>query len=224
VGAGDSVARNAAPTPAPVAAQAPEPPKAEPAAAEGSGSAAPGGEADAIAGVGAVAVDEPKPEKAASLHRGIGMKKAETKKDKAETEIATKTAPPPPDTMKKGSGGKNGDENEPNFDALLKQAGYQEQKKSNKPALAAKELSADDFKKGMSAISGKAQGCYKGTQGTANVKLTVDPSGRVKEVKVSGQFAGRPEADCVVNAVKGASFPPWDGGPQSFVYPFLLAE
>ena len=43
-------------------------------------------------------------------------------------------------------------------------------------------------------------------------------------ILVSGQFAGTPEGECVVNAVKGASFPAWDGGPQSFTYPILLSE
>jgi hypothetical protein len=43
-------------------------------------------------------------------------------------------------------------------------------------------------------------------------------------VSVTGQFAGKPEADCVSNAVKGASFPPWDGAPQRFTYVYLLSE
>jgi hypothetical protein len=37
-------------------------------------------------------------------------------------------------------------------------------------------------------------------------------------------FAGTPVAACVEAAVKSASFPPWDGGPQSFGYSYLLSE
>ena len=56
------------------------------------------------------------------------------------------------------------------------------------------------------------------------MKLTVSPDGKVEKVKVTGQFAGTPVGACVESAVKGASFPPWDGGPQSFGYSYLLSE
>jgi hypothetical protein len=46
----------------------------------------------------------------------------------------------------------------------------------------------------------------------------------VSKVSVLGAFAGKPEAACVTNAVKAATFPPWDGGPQTFGYSYLLAE
>jgi len=56
------------------------------------------------------------------------------------------------------------------------------------------------------------------------VKLVIAPSGSVSKVTVTGAFAGKPEADCVSAAVKSASFPAWDGPPQSFGYPILLSE
>jgi hypothetical protein len=113
--------------------------------------------------------------------------------------------------------------NEQSLDDLLGEAGG-DKKKPAKPKLDRKELSADDFKHGMAAVSGKAAGCYKGTQGVVQVKLTIAASGQVSKVSVSGQFADKPEGTCVANAVKAASFPPWDGGPQSFGYPILLSE
>ncbi len=119
---------------------------------------------------------------------------------------------------------KNPDDGDPSFDALLKEAGVSDQKKDNKPKLDKKSLSGGDFKTGMGAISGKAQGCFAGTQGTAAVKLTIAPSGQVSKVSVSGVFAGTPVAGCVESAVKSASFPPWDGGPQTFSYSFLLSD
>jgi hypothetical protein len=127
------------------------------------------------------------------------------------------------DTTKvdKKTGGKDGD---PSFDDLLKEAGVDGQKKPDKPKLEKKSLSEADFKKGISAVAAKAAGCYKGTQGTATVKLTVAASGQVSKVSVGGLFSGKPEADCVANAVKSASFPPWDGGPQTFSYAYLLSE
>jgi hypothetical protein len=93
-----------------------------------------------------------------------------------------------------------------------------------KATFANKELSVDDFKRGMSAVAARAQACYHGTQGTAQIKLTVASSGQVSKVSVTGQFAGTPEGQCVVNAVKAATFRPWDGGPQSLGYAYLLAE
>ena len=112
-------------------------------------------------------------------------------------------------------------EGDPDFEQLLKDSGYQK-KDNDKPKLEKKSLAAGDFKAGMAGVSGAAQGCYKGTQGTAMVKLTIAPSGKVSKVSVSG--VGAAEAACVQAAVQGASFPAWDGGPQSFNYSYLLAN
>jgi len=155
-------------------------------------------------------------------------KPAASKSGKAKLDTTEKPAPveQKADTSKtKGAGGGAAAEGEKDkdFDALLKEAGVQD-KKAVKPKLDKKELSGDDFKKGMAAITAKAQACYKGTQGSANVKLVIAPSGSVSKVTVTGAFAGKPEADCVSAAVKSASFPAWDGPPQSFGYPILLSE
>ncbi len=112
-------------------------------------------------------------------------------------------------------------EGDPDFEQLLKDSGYQK-KDSDKPKLEKKSLAAGDFKTGMASVSKKAQACYKGTQGTAMVKLTIAPSGAVSKVSVSG--VGGAEASCVQSAVQGASFPAWDGGPQSFSYSYLLSD
>ncbi|HEY5935237.1 MAG TPA: hypothetical protein VIU61_11395 [Kofleriaceae bacterium] len=120
---------------------------------------------------------------------------------------------------------KNEKNEEPSFEELLKEANIPDNKKlDDKPKLEKKSLSSADIKKGMSSVAAKAQGCYNGTQGTAAVKLVVDPSGKVSKVSVTGAFAGTPVAACVEKAVKAAAFPPWDGGPQSFGYSYLLSE
>jgi hypothetical protein len=136
----------------------------------------------------------------------------------------TKPADKGKDTTKKDAP-KTGDANpaDPDFNDLLKEAGVHDPA-PKKQALDKKELTGDDFKKGMFAITSKAQGCYKGTQGTATVKVSIAPSGQIASVKVTGQFATTPEGACVVSAVKGASFPAWDGHPASFTYPILLSE
>lgn len=127
---------------------------------------------------------------------------------------------PPP--AAKGSGAE--ESGEPSFDELLKEAGVDQTKKEKKPKLDKKELSGGDFKKGMGAVSANAKACYSGTQGIAMIKMVISPDGKVEKVTISGAFAGKPEADCVSNAVKAASFPPWDGGPQTFNYSYMLAE
>ena len=158
-----------------------------------------------------------------------GQAKNEAKKGGKAKDVDEKTVDkvePPKETPKPKDGAKKdntGGEGEPSFDALLKEAGVQD-KKPVKVALEKKSLSGADIKKGMGSVSAKAQACYAGTQGTAQVKLTVNPDGSVQKVAVTGVFAGTPVGACVTSAVKGATFPAWDGGPQSFGYSYLLAE
>jgi hypothetical protein len=118
----------------------------------------------------------------------------------------------------------SGEEGEPSFDALLKEAGVPEGQKQKKVVLEKKSLTGADIKKGMGGVTAKAQACYAGTQGSAGVRLTVLPTGQIEKVTVTGVFAGTPVGACVESAVKSATFPPWDGGPQTFGYSYLLAE
>jgi hypothetical protein len=148
---------------------------------------------------------------------------AKIKSDKEEPKAQDKAPDKKADANKKPETTKAGDDGEPSFDALLKEAGVTE-KKETKPKLEKKSLTSDDFKKGISAVLDKAKACYSGTQGTAMVKLTIAPTGQISKVSVSGEFSGKPEGACVASALKGASFPPWDGGPQSFTYAVLLAD
>lgn len=147
--------------------------------------------------------------------------------DVHKVEITNQTAAPaakPAAPEKKVVEKPAGKEGEPNFDDLLKEAGVKDGPKAAKPVLEKKSLSGGDFKNGMAGITSKAQACYAGTQGTAAVKLTVGPDGHVTKASVSGAFAGTPVAACVEAAVRSATFPAWDGGPQSFGYSFLLSE
>jgi hypothetical protein len=180
--------------------------------AAAAGSAATGGATDESK-VAVLAV----PKSTTSKRAGNGGGKAKLAVDAPVAD--NKVAAPEKPVAKSGKAPEEGD---PDFNQLLKEAGVKDKKAVVK--LDKKELTSDDFKKGMAAITSKAQACYKGTQGSANVKLTIAPSGSVSKVTVSGAFAGKPEADCVAAAVKTASFPAWDGGPQSFGYPILLSE
>ena len=224
-----AAAQTAAPVAAPAAGSAtvtaivePTPP-ADPKADEGAVATG------MSAGAAAPGADEAKAADTAKRPAAKGGKadKADKKREEAakpapvEKKITTEQ---PKDSTKTDGKKKDGEtEGEPSFDALLKEAGVQD-KKPEKVALEKKSLSGADIKKGMSSVASKAQACYAGQQGTAQVKLTVAPDGTVQKVAVTGVFAGTPVGACVASAVKSATFPAWEGGPQSFGYSYLLAE
>ena len=219
-GAGSAAVVTAQPIEAPAAAPAAEPPLDEGAAGAGAQIAA---DDVAVTKDAEETKAEEKADKADNKKkpaRTKGGKKVDKEDEPEKVEVKTETkAPPPKETKPAGKG----EEGEPSFDALLKEAGVSE-KKEAKPKLEKKSLTREDFNKGMAAVAGKAKGCYKGTQGTAMAKLTVSPSGQISKVSVGGDFAGKPEGNCVESALKGATFPPWDGGPMSFTFPVLLAD
>jgi len=206
-----------APLPEMTAKQLPPPAAVATVEPIGAGSAAavePAVVAEPVVERAAAAAKADKGEKPGKIHK-VEIRDTMPKDDKP----VEKPVVAPKEEIKKG-----GDDGEPSFDALLKEAGVSDQKKVAKPMLEKKSLSGGDIKTGMGSIAGKAAKCYAGTQGTAAVKLTVAPSGEVQKVTVTGVFAGTPVAACVESAVKSASFPAWDGGPQSFGYSYLLAE
>ena len=230
----NSAAAPAAPataTPAAAPVQVKEAPKVEPIPqpepadphAEGAGSAV-GGDVDGT---------PPPPETKAETKVVVPTKGSRGKKTTTKTTTTIdksvskpdETKTPPVDNKKvdakKGSGSASGSA-EPSFDDLLKQAGVDDKKKTDKPKLEKKELTQDDFKSRMNGVN--VTKCYKGNQGTATVKLTVGPTGQVTKASVGGQFAGTPEGACVEAAVKGATFPAWDGGPQTFNYSYMLSD
>ena len=183
-----------------------------------------------LAAAEAAAPPAPPAETGKDAHKAKAPAKATTKSkggaklDTGATKVEeTKPADKKTEKTEKTDAKKNADGSEPDFNDLLKEAGV-DQKKEAKPKLEKKSLTGDDFKKGMAAIEDKAHACYKGTQGSAMVKLTIAPSGQITKISVSGAFSGKPEATCVAAAVRGASFPAWDGGPESFTYPILLSE
>jgi len=145
--------------------------------------------------------------------------------DDAPAKPSAKPEPVAPPVGKKSAAAQRSDQgsDEPSFDELVKQANIAPPKqvltKRGKQA-----LTADDIKRGMAAVAPAAEGCSVGTAGLASVRLTVAPSGQVTKVTITGPFAGTPVAACVERAVRAARFPPWDGGPQSFGYSYLLPE
>jgi hypothetical protein len=97
---------------------------------------------------------------------------------------------------------------------------------ADKPVLDKKELTSSDIRKGMGSATGQAKACFDqlGVAGTVGVRAVVAPSGQVTKVVATGAFAGTPTGNCVADAVKGVSFPAWDGPPMTINYSYLLSE
>jgi hypothetical protein len=96
--------------------------------------------------------------------------------------------------------------------------------KSGKPRSDRTALSGNDIERAMTAVAGQARACFAGRRGRAALRLTVEPSGRISQVVVIGPYAGTPMGTCVARAVQAATFPVWDGPPQSFDYSYLLSD
>jgi hypothetical protein len=226
-----SVETTATPIEAPAAqkadlAAATPPPPVEPAPAPAAAVLpAPADSGSAVASGMVVAQEEVSDGDDKRAGKGRGEKKNEKASGQTSETVTAKPdkAPVKPAAPAQPAPGAGGGEEDPSFDALLKEAGV-EKTKDKGPKLDKKSLSSGDIKAAMNGVSDKAKGCYSGTEGTATVKLTVAPDGKVSKVKVSGVFAGTPTGACIESAVRGAEFPAWDGGPQSVSYSYLLAE
>jgi hypothetical protein len=98
-------------------------------------------------------------------------------------------------------------------------------KTSEKPLAPVRtSLSADDIERAMTAVGGKARACVAGAAAPASLRLTIDPSGRIARVAVTGPLAGTPAGACLTRAVQAATFPPWSGARQSFDYSYPLSD
>ncbi len=156
---------------------------------------------------------------------GVGSAAAQGPGSGAGPETVGKLAGPPGKrpgkvkTVSKGSGGKP-DAQRPT-DELTKTG---KKLKSSKPRSDRTLLSGEDIERAMTAVGGKARACFAGIRGTASLRVTIAPSGRIAQVAVTGPFAGTPTGACVERAVQAATFPPWDGAPQSFDYSYLLSD
>jgi hypothetical protein len=77
---------------------------------------------------------------------------------------------------------------------------------------------------GMGAVKGAVLACFDEYRvpGMATATLTIERSGHVSRVGITGQFAGTPTGECVERAVHAASFPPFTGEPQTINYPYIL--
>ncbi len=84
------------------------------------------------------------------------------------------------------------------------------------------EFNASAAKAALRAAAGSAAGCPADKPGVANVSITFAPSGRVTSSQVSGAFAGTTTGGCIASAMRGATVPPFEGGPVSVVWKVTL--
>jgi hypothetical protein len=129
----------------------------------------------------------------------------------------------PPGKVKKPARGSNS-KLEPELPGGLTKGAVGKKPTSGKPRSDRAALSGDDIERAMTAVADQARACFAGTRGTAALRVTVAPSGRTAKVVVTGPFARTPTGACVARVVQAATFPVWDGPPQSFDYSYLLSD
>ncbi len=83
------------------------------------------------------------------------------------------------------------------------------------PPPAGNEFNTAAAKAALRNAAGAASGCPSDKPGVASVAITFAPSGRVTSSQVSGSFAGTTTGGCIASAMRGASVPPFEGGPVS---------
>ncbi|MCA9581378.1 MAG: hypothetical protein KC416_06255 [Myxococcales bacterium] len=75
---------------------------------------------------------------------------------------------------------------------------------------------------GLLAVRPAVIACADGKHGVANVRLSVSPSGRVRNATVTGPFSGSPEGSCIARAARTARFPEFTRDTLVVDYPFTL--
>ena len=186
---------------------------------------------------GAEPGDQPEPRAGAPAKarpKSKARKRRPRKEAKAAARPAAKAAPAPAPRRKPARVKKKkpaGDDLDSLIDGVIgKQAQAAKKKKAAaKPTAPAAiglpdKLSEGHIRNGMKRIMGRVQACYDKHQveGRANVKLTINPTGKPGKVSVKGKFFGTDTGTCVVNAVKQARFPKFGGKPMTIRYPFVL--
>jgi hypothetical protein len=86
------------------------------------------------------------------------------------------------------------------------------------------QLSRDQVVKTMRTVEPKIHSCYLANkqEGTVQVRLVLDGSGRLDGLQVGAPFDGTPSGECVKKAVSSASFGRFTGEKMTIIYPFML--
>ncbi|MCB9666717.1 MAG: zinc-ribbon domain-containing protein [Myxococcales bacterium] len=207
-------------------------PETQPVMASGpAGTAAPGAENQAPGSTGAEPPNAPAPGQpqttnvpgaSANAEKSEAANTESARKDRGSssrrasgsrsTTPSTETAEPP----KKSSG---------SIDDLLDQAigGAGSSKSQAASSNLPDTPGRSDVMAAMRQVQSNVQSCGQGKSGVAQTAVKVaGASGRVSGVQVTGVFAGTPVARCIVNAVRGATFPKFRRTSFGFSYPFRL--
>jgi hypothetical protein len=86
------------------------------------------------------------------------------------------------------------------------------------------EFNRDAARAALDSAAGAASGCKQkgGPTGRGRVTVTFAPSGRATQASVGPPFAGTPVGSCAANAFRGASVPPFSGGPVTVSKSFFI--
>lgn len=215
---------SAAPAPAPEVTPAPTvAPIPDPAASPAEGAAEPADEAGAKVAGGAVV--QPLEEDTAKEAQPDAEDKPARSSEKPDAKGSKDTATIKPAEKPKKAVKVTGTDLE---DVLNQVTGGVEAPKAEDEKKAAvptkKSLDRRDVDAAMGPVRGAVIKCsaLEQFEGSVSIKFTVAPSGVITAASATNKKG--PTGDCVAKAVKKAKFPPFDGTPTSFTYPFLLAE
>jgi len=94
--------------------------------------------------------------------------------------------------------------------------------KDDKPSK--KEVTREELKAQITKIRGRVVGCatQSGATGTAELRFTVEPSGRVVHGALAGGLGGSELEACARPLIESMRFEAFDGAPMSFTYPVPL--
>ena len=86
------------------------------------------------------------------------------------------------------------------------------------------ELSRNAIADAMGRIRTQIFACFQQYRvpGTAPLTYEVAGNGSIQAVGLTGPLTGTPTGDCLLEAARGARFPPFDSPVQTFTYPFFL--
>ena len=86
-------------------------------------------------------------------------------------------------------------------------------------------LDKDEVVRHMTALKPRLQACYERhhERGFAVVQMTIAPTGKVTGAEiVHGDFAGTPTGACILDVIRTATMPAFDGPPAKIDYPVML--
>jgi hypothetical protein len=149
--------------------------------------------------------------------------KDEDDKDETKTAKADSDGKSPVSTTTSTTS-KSNDDDKKDDDKKTASTSKDDDKKEEEKKTAKAEFNRDAARSALAGAAGAASGCRKpgGPTGKGRVTVTFAPSGRATQATVGPPFAGTAVGSCAAGAFRGASVPPFTGGPVTVSKSFFI--